>query len=275
MKLEHRSIIERCKREGAFPADVASQLLEHDLVQVVLDQLRGQARPYGDLSESAQQATIERVTLGVHTAVQLAIRVIASNGVKTVPVDVKRVQVDDKSLTVTAKVDGKDPSKHDLVDAAGHLCLLVMAPDDYSEALDDFVPDRDQKDLPLSIKEPTADLLSDQPANPDDSDGEVAQLGTKEDLEAHLAAGKPGAQATVDQEFGDFSYEDAAQLIVLKAAAKPFKAHWVQSRLAIDSDQATTLLLRLLDKGVIELETEGESALEHSYKVIATLEDVA
>ena len=76
------------------------------------------------------------------------------------------------------------------------------------------------------------------------------------------------------KEFGDFSYEDAKQLIVLRAGTKPFKAHWVQSRLAIDSDQVSTLLLRLLDDKVIEVEAEGESALEHSYKVIATLDDV-
>lgn len=265
MKLEHRSIIERCKREGAFPADVASQLLEHDLVQIVLDQLRGQARPYGDLSESAQQATIERVTLGVHTAVQLAIRVIASNGVKTVPVDVKRVQVDDKSLTVTAKVDGKDPSKHDLVDAAGHMCLLVMAPDDYSEALDDFVPDRDQKDLPLH----GSDLASG--ASQDEEDEAPAALGTAEELATLVNAGRQDFES---KEFGEYTYDEAAQVIVLKAANGRFEAAWVQSRLAIDSEKATTLLLRLLDNGVIQLEAEGPTALEHSYKVVASLAEV-
>ncbi|MNH37212.1 hypothetical protein D3C79_980860 [compost metagenome] len=76
------------------------------------------------------------------------------------------------------------------------------------------------------------------------------------------------------KEFGDFDYEDAKQLIVLKANGKPFKAHWVQSRLAVSSEQATALLLRLLDDQVIAVETEGESALDHSYKVTATLEEV-
>lgn len=78
----------------------------------------------------------------------------------------------------------------------------------------------------------------------------------------------------LDKEFGDYDYEDAKQLIVLKANGKPFKAHWVQSRLAVSSEQATTLLLRLLDDQLIAVEKEGESALDHSYKVIATLEEV-
>ena len=80
--------------------------------------------------------------------------------------------------------------------------------------------------------------------------------------------------AAFEKEFGDFTYEDAAQLIVLKAGTKPFKGHWVQSRLAIDGDKAGILLLRLLDNEVIKLETEGATALEHSFKVIATLADV-
>ena len=63
-------------------------------------------------------------------------------------------------------------------------------------------------------------------------------------------------------------------MIVLKAGTKAFKAHWIQSRLAIDSDKAASLLIRLLDNGVIQLETEGDTAMDHSYKVIATLADV-
>ena len=83
------------------------------------------------------------------------------------------------------------------------------------------------------------------------------------------------ASSTVmGKEFGDFDYEDAKQLIVLKANGKPFKAHWVQNRLAVSSDQATTLLLRLLNDQVIAVETEGDSSMEHVYQVVATLDEV-
>ena len=43
------------------------------------------------------------------------------------------------------------------------------------------------------------------------------------------------------------------------------------SALAIDSDKATSLLLRLLDNAVIELETEGALSIENTYSVIAEL----
>jgi uncharacterized protein YbjQ (UPF0145 family) len=277
MKMEHRAIIERAQRVDLLPSEIASELLEHDLVQTVLDQLRGQTTNYGSLSEKAQQDTIERVTLGVKDAVHVAIRTIAANGVVTIPVDIKRVQVDAKHLTVTATVDGKDPKKHDLVDSAGHLCLLVMAPNDYDEGLDGITPERDQRELPLSagaMAEARYRDLSSRESDFDEleqRDLEQAPAQLKQALQEHqqLVDSFP-----VDKEFGDFSYDDAKQLIVLKASSKPFKAHWVQSRLAISSEQVTTLLLRLLDDQVIAVEAEGDSALDHSYKVIATLEAV-
>jgi len=67
----------------------------------------------------------------------------------------KSIKVEAKTLTITAKVDAHEPSKHALTDSAGKLCLLVMAPNDYEAAMDDIVPDRDQKDLPL----PVGDIL--------------------------------------------------------------------------------------------------------------------
>ena len=86
--------------------------------------------------------------------------------------------------------------------------------------------------------------------------------------------GSPAPEFEEVKEFGEFTYDDAAQLIVLKSNNKAFKAHWIQSRLAIDSDKAASLLIRLLDNDVIALESEGETAMDHSYKVVATLADV-
>ena len=76
------------------------------------------------------------------------------------------------------------------------------------------------------------------------------------------------------KEFGDFDYDDTKQLIVLKSNGSPFRAHWLQSRLALSTEQVTALLIRLLDDKVLELESEGESSMDHIYKVVATLDQV-
>lgn len=110
------------------------------------------------------------------------------------------------------------------------------------------------------------------PTGPDEPDGQHP-LGTAAEL-AERTGGAASTGADLDKEFGEFTYDDAAQLIVLKSNSKAFKAHWIQSRLAIDSDKAASLLIRLLDNEVIALESEGETAMDHSYRVIATLADV-
>lgn len=270
MKLEHRDIIARAQLHGCLPSEIAGELLEHDLVNLVIDQIPN----FRDWSENTQQLTIERVTLGVKDSVHVAIRTIAANGVVTIPVDIKRVQVDAKHMTVTATVDGKDPKKHDLVDHAGHLCLLVMAPDSYDEGLDAIVPDRDQQEFPLHSSDLTGSLFGGKIFESSEQRDQENPLGTAKELDERTGSAETTQQASISKEFGDFDYDDAKQLIVLKADANRFESAWVQSRLAISTDQATSLLLRLLDDGVIEVVDEGATALEHGYKVVATLEQV-
>lgn len=347
MKTEHRDIIERAKLADVPPSYLAHDLLVHDLVNAGLFELKNLHSPYGKLNEGQQQEVIDRLTEAATKAAYNAIAIISSRNVETIEVEVVDAKFKKKAITVTASISADDPNRHGLIDVAGKLCLLVLAPNDYAEGLDFIQPDRDQKEFPLHVSELTGSLFG-SGTGPDEPDGMKHPLGTEEELnelvnvgrssdttddqtgskdplyteavEQLIAYGRLGAAAIagalsisneraslmlnamvesgaavaidggnvfeikggdagggVDasfKEFGDFSYEDAKQLIVLKAQTKPFKAHWVQSRLAIDSDKVSSLLLRLLDDKVIEVETEGDSALEHSYKVIATLEDV-
>ncbi|CAI3798534.1 hypothetical protein GLGCALEP_02108 [Pseudomonas sp. MM221] len=175
---------------------------------------------------------------------------------------------------MTGVVDAQDPNRHGLIDLSGKLALLVLAPNDYAEGLDGIRAERDQGELPLSASEIIAGAGLDRRQEQQlDLAEQQAQQNPKDDSDVVDAEFIEGS-VPVNKEFGDFDYDDAKQLIVLKANGKPFKAHWAQARLSISSDQAITLLLRLLDDQVIAVEKEGESALEHSYKVIATLEDV-
>jgi len=263
MKPEHKAIIERAKIADVPPSYIAHELLVHDLVEAGLFELKNLHSPYSKLNEGQQQEVIDRLTEAAEKAVHNAIAIISSRNVSTIEVTMKEVKFNSKQLTLTSIVDAKDPNRHDLIDSAGRLCLLVMAPDDYAEGLDFIQPDRDQPDLPLHVSNLTGSLFGGG-TGPDEPDGESHPLGTAEEL-----AERTGSIAELDKEFGDFSYEDAAQLVVLHA--KTVDVAWLQRRLAIDSEQATTLLLRLVDNAVIKLETEGETSLENTYKVIAEL----
>lgn len=267
MKAEHKDIIERAKLHDLMPSEIAHELLVRDLVEAALFELKNVHSPYSKLNEGQQQEVIDRITEKAKEAARAAVSVISSRNVSTIEVTMKEVKFNSKQLTLTSIVDAKDPNRHDLIDSAGRVCLLVMAPNDYEEALDSIQPERDQRDLPLHSSELTGNLFQ-----PKESD-EPSRLGSAEELDALVNVGR--ADDVVDaefKEFGEFSYEEATQIVVLHATV--FDAAWLQRRLAIDSEQAITLLLCLVDENVITLETEGEQITENTYKVVANLDSL-
>ena len=269
MKTEHRDIIERAKRHNMLPMDIAHELMVHDLVEAALFEVRNVRASYHSLNEGQQQEVIDRMTEAATKAVYTAISIISSRNVDTIPVTVVDAKFKAKAITVTAAIDAQDPNRHGLIDVAGKLCLLVLAPNDYADGLDDIRADRDQKDLPLHVSELTGSLFE----RNSESGDQRQVLGTAEELAERTGGGTHATDLVHSKEFGEFTYEDAEQLIVLKAASS-FGIDWMQSRLAISSEQATTLLLRLIDNQVVELLIEGETSADNTYTVIASLEDL-
>ena len=269
MKTEHRDIIERAKRHNMLPMDIAHELMVHDLVEAALFEVRNVRAAYHSLNEGQQQEVIDRMTEAATKAVYTAISIISSRNVDTIPVTVVDAKFKAKAITVTAAIDAQDPNRHGLIDVAGKLCLLVLAPNDYADGLDDIRADRDQKDLPLHVSELTGSLFE----RNSESGDQRQVLGTAEELAERTGGGAHATDPAHSKEFGEFTYEDAEQLIVLKAASS-FGIDWMQSRLAISSEQATTLLLRLIDNQVVGLLIEGETSADNTYTVIATLADL-
>ncbi|UZD96238.1 DNA translocase FtsK [Pseudomonas corrugata] len=278
MKTEHRDIIERAKLAGIEPSYLAHELLVHDLVNMVLFEVKNIHSPWSKLNEGCQQEVIERAFKSATEAAHNAINIISSRNVEVVEVKVIDAKFKEKAITITANIDANDPNGGALAKVPGKMCLLVLAPTDYDDGLDFIQPDRDQKEFPLHVSDITGGLFDKRPTGPDEPDGEHP-LGTDDELNALVGAGRQNdddivdAEFPLDKEFGEFTYDDAAQLIVLKAAPS-FDIDWMQSRLAISSEQATTLLLRLIDNKVIELLIEGETSADNTYTVIASLDDL-
>ncbi|SCW91935.1 hypothetical protein [Pseudomonas sp. NFACC05-1] len=274
MKMEHKAIIERAQREDMPPSVIAHELLVHDLVNTVLFEVKNIHSPWSKLNEGCQQEVIERATKSVIEAAHTAINIISSRNVEVVEVKVIDAKFKEKAITITANIDANDPNGGALAKVPGKMCLLVLAPTDYDEGLDFIQPDRDQPDLPLHVSDITGSLFDRRPTGPDEPDDEEHPLGTDEELAERTGGDHPVSEfAEVGKEFGEFTYEDAAQLVVLKAAPS-FGIDWMQSRLAISSEQAETLLLRLIDNQVVELLIEGETSMDNTYTVTASLDDL-
>ncbi|MEZ2724104.1 DNA translocase FtsK [Pseudomonas putida] len=330
MKAEHKEFIDRAYLHGVSPMVLAHELMVHDLVEAALFELRNIKMPFLRLGEDDQQEVIDRITEKASDVVRSAVSIIASRGATTIELTMKEVKFDAKKLTATGIIDAKAPNRKELIDSAGHICLLVMAPDDYHEGTDFVKPERDQHELPLSVSEIVSGMglerqreEEDLPDGPDslypealafvqstrrpsisaiqrhlkvgynraarmleqmEAEGAVTAInstGAREvisqaeqqpaqDDSDIVDAEWPGDSLPVSKEFGDFDYSEAAQIVSLHGQV--IDAAWLQRRLSIDSDRATSLLLRLLESNVIQLEAEGDSSLEHTYRVVGTLE---
>lgn len=275
MKTEHFEAIERAKMHGVMPSVLAHELLVRDLVEAAMFEWQNIAAPFSKLNEGQRQEVTDRVTEKVTKSVYTAVGIISSRSVDTIPLTVHNADFKQSAIKITATIDAKDPNRHGLIDVAGKLCLLVLAPNDYAEGLDSLQVERDQREMPLHVSDLTGSLFE-QPA----------QIGTKEELAAHVAAGNPSATddsnpgkhefaevgEPLGKEFGDYDYEDAASIVVLHGTV--IDVAWLQRRLAVSSDQATTLLLRLVDNDVITIETEAENSIDNTYTVVGKLDDV-
>lgn len=331
MKAEHKEFIDRAYLHGVPPMVLAHELMVHDLVEAALFELRNIKTPFLRLGEDDQQEVIDRITEKASDVVRSAVSIIASRGATTIELTMKEAKFDAKKLTATGIIDAKAPNRKELIDSAGHLCLLVMAPDDYHEGTDFVKPERDQHELPLSVSEIVSGMglerqreEEDLPDGPDSLYGEAVSFvrstrrASISAIQRHLKVGynraarmleqmetegvvtaissngsreviaqaehQPVAQdesdvvdaelpedsMPVNKEFGDFDYSEAAQIVSLHGQV--IDAAWLQRRLSIDSDRAASLLLRLLESSVIQLEAEGDSSLEHTYRVVGTLE---
>lgn len=335
MKAEHKEFIDRAYLHGVSPMVLAHELMVHDLVEAALFELRNIKMPFTRLGEDDQQEVIDRITEKASDVVRSAVTIIAARGATTIELTMKEVKFDAKKLTATGIIDAKAPNRKELIDSAGHLCLLVMAPDDYHEGTDFVKPEREQGELPLGVADIIAGTgLTARLVEPDEEFepgtdplyGEAlifvretrrpaisavqhhlkvgynraARLLEQMEADGHITApNSTGAREVIAQQqdqqdqqdqqqegsdivdaeiktsaqFGDFTYEDAANLVSLHGQI--IDVAWLQRRLSIDSDGASSLLLRLLDDNIIELESEADDRLDYKYRVIATLADIA
>lgn len=210
MKAEHRDIIARAAESDLMPSELASELLQHDLINTCLRQLRQLPSAWAKLSESQQQKIIDELESTVADACESAVRIISSAGRTEVAVKLKTITVD-AGLKAVVAVEHDTPHKHALIDAANSMCLLVIAPNSYDAAKDAFKPEKDQPDLP--IDEPGQDEGSFE------SDVQAAETGSVYELAKQfvIEKGKPTVSA-IQRKF-KIPFADA-QDILLKLEAE-------------------------------------------------------
>jgi S-DNA-T family DNA segregation ATPase FtsK/SpoIIIE len=150
MNSAQKAVISAAKKEGLSPMEIASELMNHDITEVVLGFMRKREVAFNKLSEQEQDSVIAELGSELKKITATACRVINANGVETVGATLKALKIDGK-LTATMIIDGDEPNRHVLTDKAHDKSsiLIVLYPNSYSEGMSAHVGEKDQKALPL------------------------------------------------------------------------------------------------------------------------------
>jgi DNA segregation ATPase FtsK/SpoIIIE-like protein len=150
MKLEHKAIIAAANRDGKLPMEVAKELLAHDLLQSMVTSIGGHAVAFNKMSQQQQDAVIHDMQRDLTAAIDMGIRIIASQNTRTVRMKLKSVAIG-KKWKIVGEAEGDEEFLHELADRTQDQSdvLVVLYERDYIQGLDAIQGEKDQKALPL------------------------------------------------------------------------------------------------------------------------------
>ena len=180
MKLEHKAIIAAANRDGKLPMEVAKELLAHDLLQSMVTSIGGHAVAFNKMSQQQQDAVIHDMQRDLVAAIDMGVRVIASQNTRTVRMKLKNVAIG-KKWKIVGEAEGDEEFLHELADRTQDQSdvLVVLYERDYIQGLDAIQGEKDQKPLPLEEEKPAKAKRSGAKAA-----GEIAaQVAPKKEIE--------------------------------------------------------------------------------------------
>jgi len=150
MKLEHKAIIAAANRDGKLPMEVAKELLAHDLLQSMVTSIGGHAVAFNKMSQQQQDAVIHDMQRDLTAAIDMGVRIIASQNTRTVRMKLKSVAIG-KKWKIVGEAEGDEEFLHELADRTQDQSdvLVVLYERDYIQGLDAIQGEKDQKALPL------------------------------------------------------------------------------------------------------------------------------
>ncbi|WP_280049348.1 DNA translocase FtsK [Pseudomonas nitroreducens] len=128
---------------------LAAETLGRDILQVLLQEIRVLPGVWQQLPEQKQAAVIDRLRSTVDRTVKHAVKLISAGERPAIGGILESVAIKE-GIKATFKVSQFDPLRHDLIDRAGKVCMLVVADaEEYLQGMDTVVPDPDQSALAL------------------------------------------------------------------------------------------------------------------------------
>jgi hypothetical protein len=142
-------------------AGIARETMLGDLMQVIKSELSAQTEPWRKMTEEQQTQALERICKGVESAIDEAVRIIATENRPVITATVDAVTFKD-GIKATIKLAKHSPGGHELADSTGHQVMIVVGgAEAYKGGAGDVVADPAQASLLLQdIAQGNAGTLS-------------------------------------------------------------------------------------------------------------------
>lgn len=248
MNSAQRAVVAAAKKDGLSPMEVAAELMNHDITEVVLGLMRKREVAFNKLGEKEQDAVIAELGSELKKITSTAARVINSQGVECVQAKMKSLKIDGK-LTATMVIEGDEPNRHVLTDKTHDRSdiLIVLYSNNYNEGMSAHVGEKDQKPLDLGGDEKPSKAKAERKG----SATSAASLAKKAiEIPPKLLA-------------------DAKDFVTIQQNCKPSA---LQNHLKIGLDKAMAVLAKLEEDGVVTFvgdEKTGEYQLVRAPKADA------
>lgn len=127
----------------------ATDTLGRDLLEMMVLELKMLPKPWPKLSQNQQNDVIDRMRSRVLDGIKTAVHMIASDGRAVADATLKKV-VFKGGITAEFELSKSYPTRHQLADAEGKLCLIVVADAaDYTGDMDGVKGEVDQRAMDL------------------------------------------------------------------------------------------------------------------------------
>ena len=210
---------------------LTTDTIGRDLLEAMVLELKMLPRPWPKLSQNQQNDVIGRMRARVLDNVKTAVHMIASDGRAVADATLKKV-VFKGGITAEFELSKSCPTRHQLADAEGKLCLIVVADAaDYTGDMDGVKGEADQRAMDLGHEyDPNGDGKGMEGAYQPDDDGlidVVAEAIGNDPLEAE----KHEQYEAGRQAYRDGLAKDAAPVVRFELVAE-WTQGWEDERAA-------------------------------------------
>jgi hypothetical protein len=129
------------------PVDIAAASMHGDLVSALLDEVKSLPKPWQQLSESQQDAVIDRLRRRTGEAIDQCVRAIAADGRDTCVAELEQLTSKD-GIKAVLKLSAHDENRYALLDAVGKQVLVVVG--DSKHFLAGEMPRAEPTQMPLA-----------------------------------------------------------------------------------------------------------------------------